>query len=493
MPVAVWREVGDDLRPFVDDREVIWAPQDGSQEAFLSCPIFEVGYFGTRGPGKTDALLMDFGQDVGKGWGAEWRGILFRRTFPELQDVVSKTLKWFSMIWPEAVFTESPQPRWRWPTGEELLMRQIDKPKDYYKYHGHAYPWISFEELTNWPNDQCYKVMMSCSRSTMPGMPRKFRATGNPYGVGHNWVKKRFRLPPPPSTPMHGPIISDEETGLERVAILGNLFENRVLLHADPDYPKKIAAAARNESEKRAWLFGDWDITSGGMFDDLWDSKIHVIQNLALDQIPREWRLDRSYDHGQSAPFAVLWWAESNGEPVYVDGRPIGAVRGDIILVAEWYGWNGTENVGVRMGGDDIAVGIREREIDWNIWHRCLPAAADSSIFDDYKPGKSVAGDMRKEGILWEMADKSSGSRKHGWEQLRKLLRGALPSDTGPREKPGLFICERCEQTRRTFPGLSRADADPDDVDSDEEDHIGDAMRYRVRAPRKNVTYGSWK
>ena len=46
---------------------IIWAPQPGSQEVFLACPVFEALYDGTRGPGKTDALLMDFAQDVGKG------------------------------------------------------------------------------------------------------------------------------------------------------------------------------------------------------------------------------------------------------------------------------------------------------------------------------------------------------------------------------------------------------------------------------------------
>jgi hypothetical protein len=84
---------------------------------------------------------------------------------------------------------------WRFPDGEELMFRHFRTPDDYYSYHGHAYPWIAWEELTTWADDKCYKVMMSCSRSTKPGMPRKYRATTNPYGVGHNWVKARFRLP----------------------------------------------------------------------------------------------------------------------------------------------------------------------------------------------------------------------------------------------------------------------------------------------------------
>ena len=78
-----WRKTSEGLQAFVIKRNgrtepVVWAPQPGSQEAFLSCPLTEVLYEGTRGPGKTDALIMDFCQDVGKGWGEEWRGIIFR-------------------------------------------------------------------------------------------------------------------------------------------------------------------------------------------------------------------------------------------------------------------------------------------------------------------------------------------------------------------------------------------------------------------------------
>ena len=74
-------------KPQVNGVDVIWAPLPGSQEMFLSCPLFEVLFHGTRGPGKTDALLMAFAQHVGKGHGKAWRGIIFRQTYPQLADV----------------------------------------------------------------------------------------------------------------------------------------------------------------------------------------------------------------------------------------------------------------------------------------------------------------------------------------------------------------------------------------------------------------------
>lgn len=487
MSNIVWIENEDGLAAYIDGnlgRRVTWAPQPGSQEAFLSCPIFEGLYEGTRGPGKTDTLLMDFAQHVGQGFGDKWRGVLFRRTYPELQDVIDKSLSWFSKIFPAARYNRS-EHFWEWPDGEKLFLRHFKNEADYWSYHGHEYPWQGWEELTTWPEDKGYKKMFSCARSTHKGIPIKIRSTTNPYGVGHNWVKMRWRLPMPPGATV-GKVIRDsrdQDGHIEppRVAVHGLLRENRILMVADPEYINRIRAAARNKAELRAWIHGDWNIVAGGMFDDIWEPRVQVVPNLPFNKIPAAWRVDRSYDHGQSAPFSVGWWAESNGEPVDFGGRTLGPVPGDLFHVAEWYGWNHKPNEGLRMLSTNIARGIVEREGDWGIAGRVKPGPADTSIFDDFEPGKSVAGDMRLEGVNWTRADKGPGSRKQGWEQMRNLL----SQSCGQREKPGLFIMQRCEQFIRTIPVLPRSDKDLDDVNTESEDHIGDMVRYRLR--RRNV------
>ena len=144
--------------PSAQDREVIWSPQAGSQEAFLACPLFEVLYEGTRGPGKTDALLMDYAQFVDRGFGPDWRGILFRETHPQLADVISKTQKWFPRIWPDAKFN-STKSVWTFPQGETLLLRQFKRVDDYWNFHGHEYPWVAWEELCNWPMDRDWETI----------------------------------------------------------------------------------------------------------------------------------------------------------------------------------------------------------------------------------------------------------------------------------------------------------------------------------------------
>jgi len=488
----LWEEQEEAVVPVVVDGrhkiEAAWAPQPGSQVAFLSCPVFEVLYEGTRGPGKTDALEMDFLQHVGKGYGREWHGILFRRTYPELADVISKSLKWFPRIFPDAQYNRGNHV-WTFADGEELAFRYMRTEDDYPAYHGHSYPWIGWDELTTWPDDAAYRKMFSCSRSTVPGMPRKVRATTNPSGVGHNWVKARWRLPLAGNR-ISGPVIRDalDRDGKpepERVAIRGMLDENIILMKADPTYRQRISASAKSEAERAAWLEDDWDIVAGGMFDDVWDPHVHVVPNLPLDMIPAGWYVDRSYDHGQSRPFSVGWWAQSNGEPITYNGFTYGTVRGDLYRIAEWYGWNGQPNEGVNMFGTDIGRGIRDRQQNWGM-RRVNEGPADNQIFSPYDGDKSVAGDMKAFGISWTDCDKTAGSRVRGWQILRKMLGKAKEQ---PREEPGLFIMERCEQFRRTIPTLPRDKRDPDDVDTEAEDHVADEVRYRLlRKIRRQVT-----
>lgn len=483
-----WREVEGVLRPYLpgeEDVEVAWAPQPGAQELFIACPVTEVLLEGNRGGGKTLTLIMDFAQHVEQGFGSAWRGILFRREFTQLKDVIDKSLDWFPRLWPQAVYHRS-EHHWTWPGGEKLFFAHMDREDDYHKYHGWGLSWIAWEELTGWASPACYQKMFSTLRSPDPNVPRKVRATTNPSGVGHNWVKHRFGLPIPPNRRV-GEIMFDPEIGIHRVAIRSRLDENRVLTSADPDYIKRIRAAASSEQQRKAWEEGSWDIVDGGMFDDVWVPKVHVVPPIPLDKVPTTWRMDRSFDDGQSKPFSVGWWAQSSGEPMQWEGRHIGEIRGDLVRVQEWYGWNGKPNEGSKLTPREIALGILEREKSWGITGRVRPGPADGAIFnaDRRDPGATIARDMEKCGVSWEMADKRPNSRKQGWSQMRTMLKSAVPDPkTGRREHPGLFVASVCAQFLRTVPVLPRDEKDPDDVDTESEDHIADEVRYRCRRPR---------
>jgi hypothetical protein len=475
----------------VNGKIVAWCPQDGSQVDFLACRLLECLFHGTRGPGKTDSLLMAFAMHVGKGYGAAWRGIIFRQTYPQLADVQAKSEKWFRQIFPAAKFNKTKM-QWEWPTGEVLMFRHMNSPSDYWNYHGHEYPFIGWEELTNWPTDECYKSMFSCCRCSTPGVPRMIRSTTNPYGVGHNWVKARWRL--------HGRwwetiVITDAKDSEGRAepgraAIHGHIDENKILLEADPNYKQTIIASAANPAMAKAWLHGSWNIVAGGMFGDVWNPTIHLVRPFI---IPSSWALDRAFDWGSSKPFSVGWYAESDGSD-FKDGlgRWRSSVRGDLYRIREWYGCTQKPNEGLQMLATEIARGIVEREIQWGIHGRVKAGPADNSIFD-VQNGMCIADDMARKvrlddgqeykGIEWERANKTPGSRKTGWEQMRKMFKDALPNkDARPRENPGLFVFDDYNpHWVRCVPVLPRDEKDMDDVDTKAEDHNGDETRYRVR------------
>jgi len=125
------------------EKNIIWAPHPGAQEAFLSCPADEALISGNRGGGKTDVLLMDFLQHVGQGYGAEWRGILFREEYTQLTDIINKSQKWVKQIFPGSKYNGS-EHKWTFPEGEMLYLRYMRVPSDYWNYHGHEYPWCGY-------------------------------------------------------------------------------------------------------------------------------------------------------------------------------------------------------------------------------------------------------------------------------------------------------------------------------------------------------------
>ena len=455
--------------------KVIWEPQPGSQVRFLSCPVFEALYEGTRGPGKTDALIMDFTQFVGMGFGPAWKGIIFRCEYKHLEDVIAKSTKWIPQIFPKARFLESSSHlKWIFPDGEQLLFRAAAAEKDYWSYHGHEYPWLGFEELTNWPSPAFYTAMFSVCRSTSPDprMPRHIRATSNPFGVGHNWVKARFIDPAPREK-----IIRDEN-GRARVAIHGSIYENKILLVRDPQYLKNLESDT-NLNRKKAWLFGDWDIVAGGAIDDVWDRDRHVLKPF---KIPSTWYVNRSFDWGSSHPFSVGWWAESDGSRVEVaPGKFRTFPRGTLFRIAEWYGWNGQPNEGCKMNSDQIGKGVKDREtklMEAFQLSRINAGPADSSIFDD-REGDSIAAaiDRGYGRTCFTMANKAPGTRHQRLELLRNRLSAGKADHM---EEPGFFVFDNCSSWLRTVPVLPRDERDPDDVDTKAEDHAYDETGYRL-------------
>ncbi len=482
---------------------VVWSPLPGSQALAVACPCHEILYHGTRGPGKTDAQLMAFRKNVGRGYGRFWRGVIFDREYKNLDDLVAKSKKWFPQFNDGAFFKESPKDyKWVWPSGEELLFRAGCKEKDYDSYHGHEYPFIGFNELTKQSSRKFYDAMHSCNRSSflplehspdpakpLPEIPLVFFSTTNPHGAGHNWVKNEFidRAPPGKIVRMTREVFNPRTKQKEPVTrtlvhLFGSYRENRYLA---PEYIA-VLDAETDPNKRKAWLEGDWDIVAGGALDDVWATDVHILPRF---QIPKGWRIDRSFDWGSTHPFSVGWWAQANGEEITLpNGRTFCPPAGSLIRIYEWYGTKqiGT-NEGVKKGAKEIALGIKEREKilleqGW-ITTTARPGPADNQIKNkNEKDTDTIAKIMADSGVRWTDSDKSSGSRINGLELVRGRLQAAK---TG--EAPGLWFMDNCRAAISTLPVLPRNPDVPDDVDTDSEDHPYDDTRYRVLAGSNRI------
>ena len=87
--------------------------------------------------------------------------------------------------------------QWVAPSGARLWMSYLDRDDDVLRYQGLAFSWIGFDELTQWATPFAWNYMRSRLRSTSPDLPVYMRATTNPGGRGHHWVKKMFIDPAP--------------------------------------------------------------------------------------------------------------------------------------------------------------------------------------------------------------------------------------------------------------------------------------------------------
>lgn len=451
-------------------------------EAFLT-PATEVLYGGAAGGGKSHLM-----RTAAIAWCTDIPGLqvyIFRRISDDLTKNHMEGPTGFPALlaeWEQAGHVKirtSPTTIEFW-NGAKIHLCHCQYEKDVTKYQGAEIHVLMPDELTHF-TEKIYRYLRGRCRLGALQLPAKYKglfprivAGSNPGGVGHNWVKSTFIDGAPPMAIVQQP---KAEGGMRRQYIPAKLADNPTLTESDPDYIDRLEGLG-NPALVRAMRDGDWDIVSGGMFDDLWDRDKHVLQPF---EIPASWRIDRSFDWGSSKPFSVGWWAESDGtEATMADGSKRAFPRGTLFRVGEWYGWNGRPNEGLKMSDAGIADGIVKHQADMGIAQRVRPGPADSSIFDETN-GDSPAKIQERHKVRWEKADKSPGSRKRGWQ----LIRGRLQAARADRlEEPGLFVFNHCTQFIRTFPVLPRDDRDPDDIDTDAEDHIADETRYRVLASK---------
>ena len=276
---------------------VIWEPQ-ATQAALITCPVFEVFYGGARGGGKTDAVLGDWIGHADQ-YGEHAIGLMVRRERTQLIETIERSRALYAPL--GAKFLEQDK-MWRFPNGARLRFAYLESDSDADAYQGHSYTRVYVEEVGTFPRPELVLKLMATLRSGA-GVPVGFRATGNPGGPGHNWVKARYIDPARqgweliPST-FKNPW-TNETIVRQRVFIPSKLSDNHYLGN---EYVANLSMSG-NAALVRAWLEGDWDAIEGAFFD-CWSPAKHVIRPF---EIPADWLRFRSMDWGSASPFSIGW------------------------------------------------------------------------------------------------------------------------------------------------------------------------------------------
>jgi hypothetical protein len=442
-----------------------WFPQPGPQRDAIEADwVDELFYGGERGGGKSD-FQLGYQEDGAIRHKNGWRGIMFRKTYPELEELQSRAMEIFpntGAIFKTQQSVDYPFSNcWYWPNGASVKMRYIENEKDYGRYHGHQYTGISFDEVTEYPTPSGLLRMLSTLRSAT-GVPCSVRLTGNPGGVGHAWVKTRYIDPVAPRKPY-----LDPESGFTRMFIPSRLVDNAILLRHDPDYRTRILAATHgNDALRKAWLEGDWNIIAGAFFN-CWSGAMI----LRPCQLPDWWTKFMSGDWGSARPFSFGWWAVAGDDYETPDSFVI--PKGALVRYREYYGCadaHSLPNTGLKLPAEEVASRILHLESGELINYRVLDPAAFAS-----DGGPSIAERMFvSHKLAFRRADNARVAAKGamgGWDQMRSRMMG----ENG---RPMIYCFSNCLDSIRTIPLLQHDENRVEDVNTDSEDHAADEWRY---------------
>lgn len=453
-------------------------PHPGPQTEFLAASEKELFYGGAAGGGKSFALLLDPLRTVNM---PTHKAIIFRKTNDELRTLVSMSKELYTKIVPGAKFLEQKN-TWVFPRGGWHWFRFLDHDKDVEAMQGQDFTWAGFDELPQWSSPFVYEYIASRVRSSDPEIRPylAIRATGNPGGAGSWWVKKKFMDFAPPNTPfpacdMEGNALrwpdNHERAGqyLHWRRFIPAKLKDNPSLYNDGSYEAGLLSLP--EIQRRQLLEGDWDVVEGAAFTEF-NRRTHTC---APFDIPSHWVRFRAADWGYNQPGCVLWFA---CDP-----------NGNLYVYREFY--HSRTLTPKTSLAQDVADKILELEQGEHVRYGVMDSSTWNQRGTD-DTGPSIAETMIRRGCMWRKSDRHKNSRKFSKMEIhRRLQIRMLPDEITGKivSKPNLIIFNTCLNLIRTLPVIPTDKNDPEDVDTDSEDHAYDALRYGCMSRPVHNTY----
>ena len=405
------------------------------QQLFILATAGEVLYGGAAGGGKSYGQLIDALIFALKYPGS--KQLVLRRTYPELE----KSLIRVSLsIFPREIYSYNKSAHvGRFINGSIIDFGYCDSENDVFKYQSAEYDIIRFDELTHL-TEQMYLYLISRCRGANR-FPKQIKSTTNPGGVGHSWVKARFIDIGPPDKEHF-----DENMSLSRIFIPARVQDNIFLMHNDAGYIERLKALS--EKDKKALLYGDWDIFDGQFFSE-WDRNVHVIEPFV---IPKDWYRYVAIDYGLDMLAAFLIALDNNGRAyVYRETYESG-------LIVSY----AAERILQMVANDSVRAFLAPPDL----WLR------------QKDTGKSIAQIFGEHGIRLRQ---TSSERVQGWANLHEWLRVYKDEKGEPVADLRVFDC--CHNLIRTLPAVQVDSKNPNDVAKEPHEftHAPDAIRYFVQ------------
>ena len=402
------------------------------QKRFFASRARYTAYGGARGGGKSWALRRKLVALCLHYPGI--RCLLVRRSYAELrQNHVRPLLTEYAGLF---TYRES-EKALLFPNKSVISLGYCSSGRDVLRYQGQEYDIIAIDEATQLSEYQ-FAVFKACLRGTGE-FPRRMYLTCNPGGVGHAWVKRLFV----------DRIYRANENPDDYLFIPAQVYDNPVLLRADPDYVRQLESLPPKLRD--AWLNGRWDVFEGQFFPEF-QPELQVVEP---SEIPADLRYFAALDYGFDLLAALLLGADADGN-LYVL-REVCA-----------------PGLTLREAGDAVAALCRGVTVDYvtaspDLWNRRQDTGRSGFEVMQAVPGMPPmsAADNR---------------RIPGWRILREFL--------SELSVPRLRISKVCRELIRCLPALLCDSEHPEDASGEPHavTHAPEALRYAVMS-----RYGNYR